>query len=77
MESDIVKRKIKIFIIGLQKNDPEIMPDPPVKYLENANVIKSTGCFPLPSYIIIDRYLYDDGKFREGVIFIRRGFGKR
>ena len=30
MESDIVKRKIKIFIIGLQKNDPEIMPDPPI-----------------------------------------------
>ena len=31
----IVKRKIKIFIIGLQENDPEIMPDPPVKYLQN------------------------------------------
>ena len=35
MESDIVKRKIKIYIIGLQKNDPEIMPDSPVKYLKN------------------------------------------
>ena len=30
-----MKRKIKIFIIGLQENDPEIMPDPPVKYLQN------------------------------------------
>ena len=30
-----MKRKIKIFINGLQKNDPEIMPDPPVKYLQN------------------------------------------
>ena len=35
MKSDIVKRKMKIFINGLQKNDPEIMPDPPVKYLKN------------------------------------------
>ena len=35
MESDIVKRKIKIYIIGLQKNDPEIMMNSPVKYLKN------------------------------------------
>ena len=35
MKSDVVKRKMKIFINGLQKNDPEIMPDPPVKYLKN------------------------------------------
>ena len=26
---------MKIFINGLQKNDSEIMPDPPVKYLKN------------------------------------------
>ena len=30
-----MKQKIKIFIIGLQENDPEIMPDLPVKYLQN------------------------------------------
>ena len=35
MKYDIVKREIKIFIIGLQKTNPEIMPDPPVAYLEN------------------------------------------
>ena len=35
MKSDDVKRKIKIFIIGLQKNDPEIMTDSPIKYLKN------------------------------------------
>ena len=35
MKRDIVKRKIKISIIDLQKNDPEIMPDPSVKYFKN------------------------------------------
>ena len=32
-----MNRKIKfnIFIKNLQENDPEIMPDPPVKYLQN------------------------------------------
>ena len=49
MKSDIVKRKIKIFIIGPQKNDPEIMSDPPVKYLENDKCDQIN--FPLPSYI--------------------------
>ena len=26
------------FTIGLQKNNPEIIPDPPVKYLQNGTV---------------------------------------
>ena len=30
-----MKRKIKICVNGSRKNDPEIMPDPPVKYLQN------------------------------------------
>ena len=34
---DIVKRQIKNFSIGLQKNNSEIMPDPPVEYLRNVN----------------------------------------
>ncbi len=30
---DIVKQQIKNFTIGLQENNPEIIPDPLVKYL--------------------------------------------
>ena len=30
-----MNRKINIFIKDLQENDSEIMPDPPVKYLQN------------------------------------------
>ena len=46
MKSDIVKRKIKIFIIDLQRNDPEIMPDPPVKYLKNDKCDQINRIFP-------------------------------
>ena len=48
MKSDtsIVKRKIKIFINGLQENDPEIMPDPPAKYLENDKCDQINRIFP-------------------------------
>ena len=35
MKSDVVKQKMKIFTNGLQKNDLEIMPDPPIKCLKN------------------------------------------
>ena len=38
-ENDIVKREIKIFIIGLQENNSEIIPDSPVEYLRNGNLI--------------------------------------
>ena len=34
-KSDFVKRQIKIFSIGLQKMNPEIIPDSPVKYVRN------------------------------------------
>ena len=43
---DIVKRQIKIFIIGLQKNNPEIMSDPPVEYLRNINFSVIIRFFP-------------------------------
>ena len=51
MKSDIVKRKIKIFIIVLQKNDPEIMTNSPVKYLKNNKCDQINRLFPLPSHI--------------------------
>ena len=31
IENDILKRQINIFINGLQKMNPEIIPDPPVE----------------------------------------------
>ena len=59
MESDILKRKIKNFIIGLQKNDPEIMPDPPVKYLKNDKCDQINRIFPTTFiYIYIIMYIY-------------------
>ena len=43
---DIVKRQIKNFSIGLQKNNSEIMPDPPVEYLRNVNFTLIIRFFP-------------------------------
>ena len=51
-KNNIVKREIKIFIIGLQKNNPEIIPDPSVKYLRKCNFPQQHVFFLPVSYII-------------------------
>ena len=63
MKSDIVKRKIKIFIIGLQKNDPETMPDPPVKYLKNDKCDQINRIFPTTFMYVLGLQLNRDSEF--------------
>ena len=53
-----MKRKIKIFIIGLQENDPEIMPDPPVKYLQNNKYNQIYQVFPT-TFIYHEYYILE------------------
>ena len=52
MKSDIVKRKMKIFMNGLQKNDFVITPYPPVKYLKNDKCDQMYRIFSSPSSVI-------------------------
>ena len=56
-KSDIVKRQIKIFTIGLHENDPEIIPDPPVEYLRKYNLPQIDRFFPHP-FIYFDHNVY-------------------
>ena len=46
IQSDIMGQQIKIFTIRLYKNNPEIIPDPPLEYLKYVTMIQISRFFP-------------------------------
>ena len=59
-------------MIGLQKNDPEVIPDPPVEYLKKINVNKSIDYFPLPSFIKLINDLSIFSSHVEGICVVHK-----
>ena len=46
IQSNIMRRQIKIFTIRLHKNNPEIIPDPALEYLKNVVMTQISRFFP-------------------------------